>query len=253
MSSPWSIVADAVQRSSKGAMAERSRILVVDDETQITRVLKTTLQSQGYEVKTAADGESAFDLAMDWIPDLIVTDLSMPRMSGIELCREVRERSQVPIIVLSVREEEKNKIEALDAGADDYVTKPFSVNELLARVRANLRRVAATKEEITEPLENGDFYINSQSRVVRVRGREVRLTPKEFDLLVFMARHPNKVLTHRVLLNAVWGGESVQQPEYLRVFINQLRKKVESGDKPQYIITDPWVGYRFHPTGEAPL
>src|ERR1700742_2637101 len=131
-------------------MAERSRILVVDDETQITRVLKTTLQSQGYEVKTASDGESALDLAMDWIPDLIITDLSMPRMTGIELCRAVRERSQVPIIVLSVREEEKNKIDALDAGADDYVTKPFSVNELLARVRANLRRAAAGKEDDVE-------------------------------------------------------------------------------------------------------
>ena len=234
-------------------MAERSRILVVDDETQITRVLKTTLQSQGYEVKTATDGESALDLAVDWIPDLIVTDLSMPRMTGIELCRAVRERSQVPIVVLSVREEEKSKIDALDAGADDYVTKPFSVNELLARVRANLRRVAATKEESAEPLEYGDFYNSPQSRIVRVRGKEIHLTPKEFDLLVFMARHPNKVLTHRVLLNAVWGGESVQQPEYLRVFINQLRKKIESGDKPQYIVTDPWVGYRFHPTGDAPL
>jgi two-component system KDP operon response regulator KdpE len=234
-------------------MTERSRILVVDDETQITRVLKTTLQSQGYEVKTAADGESALNLAIDWIPDLIVTDLSMPRMTGIELCRVVRERSQVPIIVLSVREEEKSKIDALDAGADDYVTKPFSVNELLARVRANLRRVAAGKEESAEPLENGDFYISPQARLVRVRGKEIHLTPKEFELLVFMARHPNKVLTHRVLLNAVWGGESVQQPEYLRVFINQLRKKIESGDKPQYIVTDPWVGYRFHPTGEAPF
>ena len=234
-------------------MGERSRILVVDDETQITRVLKTTLQSQGYEVKTAADGESALNFAVDWVPDLLVTDLSMPRMSGIELTRAVRERSQVPIIVLSVREEEKSKIEALDAGADDYVTKPFSVNELLARVRANLRRVAATKEESAEPLESGDFYIHPQSRVVRVSGKEIRLTPKEFDLLVFMARHPNKVLTHRVLLNAVWGGESVQQPEYLRVFINQLRKKIEPSDKPQYIVTDPWVGYRFHPTGEAPL
>jgi len=234
-------------------MAERSRILVVDDETQITRVLKTTLQSQGYEVRTAADGESALNLAADWIPDLIVTDLSMPRMSGIELTRAVRERSQAPIIVLSVREEEKSKIEALDAGADDYVIKPFSVNELLARVRANLRRVALTKEESVEPVENGDFYINPQSRMVRVRGKEIHLTPKEFDLLVFMARHPNKVLTHRVLLNAVWGGESVQQPEYLRVFINQLRKKIESGEKPQYIVTDPWVGYRFHPTGEPPL
>jgi len=234
-------------------MGERSRILVVDDETQITRVLKTTLQSQGYEVKTAADGESALNFAIDWVPDLLVTDLSMPRMSGIELTRAVRERSQVPIIVLSVREEEKSKIEALDAGADDYVTKPFSVNELLARVRANLRRVAATKEEPAEPLEDGDFYINPQSRVVRVSGKEIHLTPKEFELLVFMARHPNKVLTHRVLLNAVWGGESVQQPEYLRVFINQLRKKIESGEKPQYIVTDPWVGYRFHPTGEAPV
>lgn len=233
-------------------MAERSRILVVDDETQITRVLKTTLQSQGYEVKTASDGESALNLAMDWIPDLIVTDLSMPRMTGIELCRSVRERSQVPIIVLSVRDEEKNKIDALDAGADDYVTKPFSVNELLARVRANLRRVAAGKEEAVDPIESGDFYINPQARIVRVRGKEIHLTPKEFELLVFMARHADKVLTHRVLLNAVWGGESVQQPEYLRVFINQLRKKIESADKPQYIVTDPWVGYRFHPTGEPP-
>jgi two-component system KDP operon response regulator KdpE len=234
-------------------MTERSRILIVDDETQITRVLKTTLQSQGYEVKTASDGESGLNLAVDWIPDLIVTDLSMPRMTGIELCRAVRGRSQVPIIVLSVREEEKSKIDALDAGADDYVTKPFSVNELLARVRANLRRVAVTKEDSAEPLEDGDFYISPQARLVRVRGKEIHLTPKEFELLVFMARHPNKVLTHRVLLNAVWGGESVQQPEYLRVFINQLRKKIESGGKPQYIVTDPWVGYRFHPTGEAPL
>jgi len=226
---------------------------VVDDEPQITRVLKTTLQSQGYEVKTAADGETALNLSVDWIPDLIVTDLSMPLMSGIDLCRSVRGRSQVPIIVLSVREEERNKIDALDAGADDYVTKPFSVNELLARVRANLRRVAATKEEIAEPLETGDFSINPESRIVRVRGKEIHLTPKEFELLIFMVGHANKVLTHRVLLNAVWGSESVQQPEYLRVFINQLRKKIEPGDKPQYIVTDPWVGYRFHPTGEPPL
>jgi len=234
-------------------MAERSRILVVDDETQITRVLKTTLQSQGYEVKTASDAETALDLAVDWIPDLIVTDLSMPRMTGIELCRLVRERSQIPIIVLSVREEEKSKVAALDAGADDYVTKPFSVNELLARVRANLRRVAATKEEQPEPVESGDFYINPQARLVRVRRKEIHLTPKEFELLVFMARHPDKVLTHRVLLNAVWGGESVQQPEYLRVFVNQLRKKIEPEEKPRYIVTDPWVGYRFHPAGAPPM
>lgn len=232
-------------------MTERSRILVIDDETQISRVLKTTLSSQGYEVKTAADGETGFDAAMDWNPDLIVTDLSMPGMSGIELCRAVRERSQVPIIVLSVRGEEKNKVEALDAGADDYVTKPFSVNELLARVRANLRRVVAGEERSSEPIEEGHFHINPGSRQVRVRGREVHLTPKEFELLTFMARHPGKVLTHRVLLNAVWGGQSVQQPEYLRVFINQLRKKIEPGnEQPRYIVTDPWVGYRFQPAGE---
>jgi two-component system KDP operon response regulator KdpE len=232
-------------------MTERSRILVVDDETQITRVLRTALSSQGYEVKTASDGESGFNAATDWLPDLVITDLAMPGMTGVELCRTVRERSQVPIIVLSVRGEEKSKIEALDAGADDYVTKPFSVNELLARVRANLRRVTAAETSASQPIEDGDFRIEPESRMVRVRGKEVHLTPKEFDLLVFMARHPNKVLTHRVLLNAVWGGESVQQPEYLRVFINQLRKKIEPAETPQYILTDPWVGYRFQPAGSG--
>jgi two-component system, OmpR family, KDP operon response regulator KdpE len=231
-------------------MAERSRILVVDDETQISRVLKTTLNSQGYEVKTASNGEAGFDAIGDWLPDLLITDLSMPGMSGIELCRAVRERSNIPIIVLSVRGEEKTKIEALDAGADDYVTKPFSVNELLARVRANLRRVTANDEEVSAPIEEGVFYISAEARQVRVSGKEIHLTPKEFDLLVFMARHPNKVLTHRVLLNAVWGSESVQQPEYLRVFINQLRRKIEPGETPKYIVTDPWVGYRFLPAGE---
>ena len=231
-------------------MAERSRILVVDDETQISRVLKTTLNSQGYEVKTAPNGEAGFDAISDWLPDLLITDLSMPGMSGIDLCRAVRERSNIPIIVLSVRGEEKTKIEALDAGADDDVTKPFSVNELLARVRANLRRVIANDEEVSAPIEEGVFYISAEARQVKVSGKEVHLTPKEFDLLVFMARHPNKVLTHRVLLNAVWGSESVQQPEYLRVFINQLRKKIEPGETPKYIVTDPWVGYRFLPAGE---
>ena len=228
---------------------ERSRILVVDDETQITRVLRTTLSSSGYEVKTASDGESGYE-AMSWLPDLIITDLSMPGMSGVELTRAVRKRLQTPIIILSVRGEEKSKIEALDAGADDYVTKPFSVNELLARVRANLRRVTAGGEGVSEPVERGDFLIDPERRLVRVRGKEVHLTPKEFELLLYMARHPNKVLTHRVLLNAVWGGDCVQQPEYLRVFINQLRKKVEPRETPQYILTDPWVGYRFQPEGK---
>jgi two-component system KDP operon response regulator KdpE len=231
-------------------MSERSRILVVDDETQISRVLKTTLTAQGYEVKTAGDGETGFDAAMDWHPDLIVTDLSMPGMNGVELCRAVRERSPIPIIVLSVRGEEKHKVEALDAGADDYVTKPFSVNELLARVRANLRRVAAAETISSDPIQEGDFYINTDSRQIRVAGKEIHLTPKEFELLTFMVRHPGKVLTHRVLLNAVWGGQSVQQPEYLRVFINQLRKKIEPSEEPKYILTEPWVGYRFQPDGD---
>ena len=231
-------------------MAERSRILVVDDETQISRVLKTTLNAQGYDVRTAANGESAFDAFTDWKPDLIITDLSMPGMTGVELCRSVRERAQVPIIVLSVRGEERNKVEALDAGADDYVTKPFSTNELLARVRANLRRVAAAETPSTEPIEEGHFFIDPESRQVRVSGKEVHLTPKEYDLLTFMARHPGKVLTHRVLLNAVWGGQSVQQPEYLRVFVNQLRKKIEPNEEPKYIVTEPWVGYRFQPGGK---
>jgi two-component system KDP operon response regulator KdpE len=231
-------------------MAERSRILIVDDERQITRVLKTTLDAQGYDVRTAADAETGCQTALEWLPDLIITDLCMPGATGVELCRKVRNQSQTPIIVLSVRGEEKSKVEALDAGADDYVTKPFSVNELLARVRANLRRASAAAEAAAEPVEEGDFYISPESRLVRVDGREIHLTPKEFDLLLYMARHPRKVLTHRVLLNAVWGGESVQQPEYLRVFINQLRKKIEPAETPRYILTDPWVGYRFEPEGK---
>jgi two-component system KDP operon response regulator KdpE len=230
-------------------MAERSRILVVDDETQITRVLKTTLSAQGYEVRTAADAESGCQAVSDWLPDLIITDLCMPGTTGVELCRRVRKHSQTPIIVLSVRGEEKSKVEALDAGADDYVTKPFNVNELLARVRAGLRRTTAAAQAAAEPVEEGDFYISPETRQVRVAGREIHLTPKEFDLLLYMARHPKKVLTHRVLLNAVWGGDSVRQPEYLRVFINQLRKKIEPAETPRYILTDPWVGYRFEPEG----
>src|SRR5579862_6458961 len=229
-------------------MAERSRILVVDDETQITRVLKTMLQSQGYEVKTASNGESALDLSVDWIPDLIISDLSMPGMNGIELCRAVRKRSQVPIILLSVRGEETAKVEALDAGADDYVTKPFSVNELLARVRAALRRISATEEAEASLIEKGDFRIDVPGRKVEVRDREVRLTPKEFDVLVYLAKHPDKVITHRALLAAVWGPNSVEQTEYLRVCVGHLRKKIEPEESvPRYILTEPWVGYRFNP------
>src|SRR5579864_2407315 len=229
-------------------MTARTKILVMDDEPQITRVLRTSLSTHGYDVTVANDGEAALLTFQELKPDLVITDLSMPKMTGIELCENIRDFSQTPIIVLSVRGEDKNKIEALDKGADDYVTKPFSINELLARIRANLRRANLAKEpESSEPIEAGDFHIDLQTRVVSVAGKEVRLTPKEFDLLVYMARHPEKVLTHSVLLKAVWGPQSIQQPEYLRVFINQLRKKIEPDDTPCYILTEPWVGYRFRP------
>ena len=229
-------------------MPEKPRILVVDDEPQITRVLRTSLSTHGYDVRIANDGESGLAVFQEWNPDLVITDLSMPKMTGIELCENIRDHSQIPIIVLSVKGEDKIKVDALDKGADDYVTKPFSINELLARIRANLRRSSLAKEpELSNPIHIGDFHIDPQTRIVSVGGKEVHLTPKEFDLLTFMARHPGKVLTHGTLLNAVWGGQSVQQPEYLRVFINQLRKKIESGETPRYILTEPWVGYRFQP------
>jgi len=231
-----------------GASELKGNILVVDDEPQITRVLKTTLSSQGYGVRSAGDGQEALDEMKGWPPDLIITDLRMPTMDGLELCRRVRKESRIPIIVLSVKGEEPIKVEALDAGADDYITKPFSVNELLARVRAALRRSAVKEEAGTPLIEAGDFRIDIPGRSVTVKGRDVRLTPKEFDLLVYMARNPGKVLTHRALLAAVWGPNSVEQPEYLRVFVGHLRKKLEPEENSRnYIITEPWVGYRFEP------
>lgn len=227
---------------------EHRNILVVDDESQITRVLRTTLSAQGYSVRTAADGDEALEVMRDWMPDLVITDLSMPNMAGLELCRRIRTKSKIPIIVLSVRGEEKTKVEALDAGADDYVTKPFGMNELVARVRAGLRRSKTLQSDEVHEIKLGDFEIDVPARTVCVRGRDVRLTPKEFDLLTYLARNPNKVTTHRALLVAVWGANSTEQPEYLRVFINHLRKKLEPDDgSKKYIITEPWVGYRFEP------
>jgi two-component system KDP operon response regulator KdpE len=226
----------------------KNKILVVDDEPQITRVLKTTLSSQGYQVRIASDGDEAVQVMKEWPPDLVITDLRMPNFSGLELCRHVRAKSKVPIIVLSVKGEEKTKVEALDAGADDYVTKPFGVEELLARVRAALRRAAAPELPEKPLLELGDFRIDISAHNVQVKGRDVHLTPKEFDLLVYLARHAGKVLTHRAMLAAVWGGNSVEQPEYLRVFVGHLRKKLEPEESsPKYILTEPWVGYRFEP------
>jgi len=228
-------------------MADHQRILVVDDEPQITRVLRTSLSSRGYDIRVANDGETALEIMKDWTPDLVITDLSMPHMDGLELCRRLRPSTQIPIIILSVRGEERTKVQALDAGADDYVTKPFGIEELLARVRATLRRTPAPEEQ-PSLIEIGDFRIEPAAHRVTVRGKEVHLTPKEFDLLAFLARHPGKVVTHRALLSAIWGGQSAEQVEYLRVFVGQLRKKLEmEASSPRYIVTEPWVGYRFEP------
>ena len=230
-------------------MNDRPRILVVDDEPQLIRVLRTGLTSRGYDVRAAADGLSAFDTFNDWHPDLVITDLGMPNMNGIELCRRLRAISQVPIIVLSAKGEEQTKVEALDTGADDFVTKPFGIDELLARVRASLRRAATPiANEALTVIEAGDFHVDLESRKLTVLGREIHLTPKEFELLTYFIQHPGKVLTHRNLLAALWGGNYVEQNEYLRVFVGNLRKKIETDPAtPRYIITEPWIGYRFDP------
>src|SRR5712691_10647926 len=207
-----------------GRMTESARILVVDDDSQITRVLKTVLESQGYAVRTAADGASACALLGDWKPDLVLADLCMPRMNGIELCRRIRVVSTAPITVLSVKDAERAKVEALDAGADDFITKPFGTDELLARIRAALRRTDDKTGE-GEPFDVGDYRIDLHARRVYVRGQTVRPTPKEFDLFVYLARRPNRVIEHRRLLEAVWGETAEEHPEYLRVFVGQLRKK----------------------------
>ncbi len=220
------------------------RIIVIDDEFQITRVLKRSLGAHRYDVRTASDGGSGVELFRDFHPDLVITDLSMPEMSGIEVCREIRKVSSVPIIVLSVRGEEHTKVEALDAGADDYITKPFGMDELLARVRATLRRSPDTSA--AGSIDAGDFRLDLDDHQILVRGEAVHLTPKEFELLAHMIANHDRVLTHRALLGKVWGGEYTEQTEYLRVFVGQLRKKIE-GDpaNPKYILTEPWIGYRF--------
>jgi two-component system KDP operon response regulator KdpE len=230
--------------------AGKSRVLVVDDEPQITRVLRTVLTSQGYQVRTAAEGEAALTSFKEWSPELVITDLYMPHMNGVELCRRIRAVSTVPIIVLSVKGEERTKVEALDSGADDYVTKPFGIEELMARVRAALRRAAPDSPQEASAFDAGDFRIDLDTRRVHAHGQEIRLTPKEFDLFVYLARHPNRVIPHASLLEAVWGEASQEQPEYLRVFMGQLRKKLEPDpSNPRYLVTEPWVGYRFNPKG----
>jgi two-component system KDP operon response regulator KdpE len=226
------------------------RILVIDDERQITRMLRASLQGSGYEVLLAANGVEGLARFKQSQPDLIITDLAMPEMNGLELTQAVRRVSRTPIIVLSVRDTDAMKVKALDEGADDYLTKPFSMPELLARVRAQLRRSPET-QVVEAHIETGDFIIDADAHTACVRGEAIHLTPKEFDLLLLFARSPGRVLTHKVLLRGVWGPAGEEQPEYLRVLIASLRKKIELGEGQRYILSVPWVGYRFQPSAES--
>lgn len=224
------------------------RILVVDDEKQITRMLRASLQSSGYEVVLANDGREGLERFELDKPSLIITDLAMPEMNGIELTRAVRLKSSTPIIVLSVRDHDTMKITALDEGADDYLTKPFSMPELLARVRAQLRR-AKMPEPANTRFEVGDFVLDTDMHTATLRKEDLHLTPKEFDLLAILLRNPDRVMTHKALLTAVWGPSGEDQPDYLRVLVAQLRKKLGREEGPRYIESEPWVGYRLRPNG----
>jgi len=222
------------------------RVLVVDDEPQIRRVLRSTLAARGYEVYDARTGEDALECLRQNRLDLVLLDLNMPGMGGLETCREIKARFEVAIIILTVNEAEEDKVAALDAGADDYVTKPFGTPELLARIRAALRRLPIAAERGDVSLQLDELQINFVLRRVTVKGREIRLTPKEFDLLHYLITNANIPIPHAKLLKAVWGIDYGDQVQYLRVFVNQLRKKIEPDpSQPRYILTEPWVGYRF--------
>jgi len=219
------------------------RILIVDDEPSILATMAPLLRGRGYEVSTATTGHAALDAVDRQPPQLVILDLGLPDLDGIEVCRRLREGRSIPILVLSARGAERDKVLALDAGADDYVTKPFGSEELLARVRAALRRTDTVPSGV---LKRGDLSIDLDRRRVTRGDDDVRLTPKELELLLFLAQHPGRVLTHRAILKAIWGPNAVGQPEHLRVLVNSLRRKVERNpSKPQYIKTEPWVGYRF--------
>lgn len=223
-----------------------SSILVIDDEPQIRRVLRSTLSFRGYEISEAATGEEGVELAGKLKPDLILLDVNLPGISGIEACKEIRRTSDAPIIMLTVRNAERDKVVALDAGADDYVTKPFGIEELLARVRASLRRHAPA--EAMPAFHAKDFSVDFETRRVTAGGEVVHLAPKEFEVLKQLMMQQGKPVTHRRLLQSVWGPEYGEETENLRVVINQLRKKIEKDPaRPKYILTEPWIGYRFQP------
>jgi two-component system, OmpR family, KDP operon response regulator KdpE len=222
-----------------------ARILVVDDEPNILATVAPLLRGRGYDVVSAMSGRVGLDVFDREKPDLLVLDLGLPDMNGVEVCRQIRQTSTAPILVLSARGAEGDKVKALDAGADDYVTKPFGAEELLARIRAALRRVEPPSPP-SEPIVRGGLVIDRERFRVLKDNEELRLTPKEFELLTFMAQHPGRVLTHRTILKAIWGPHAVDQPEHLRVLVGALRKKIETNpSSPQYILTEPWVGYRF--------
>ena len=228
------------------------RILVVDDEPQLRRVMRTALTSNGYEVLDARSGEEALHIVRAESPDLILLDMNMPGMGGLAACAAIRAVSDAGIIILSVRGSEQDKIAALDAGADDYMTKPYSLDELFARIRANLRRLPVLSESTPPIVVSDELTIDLAGRVAIVRGKPIRLTPKEFDLLQFLVSHPNRPVAHRKLLQTVWGPDYGDEVEYLRVFVSQLRKKIEPAPaKPRYIVTEPWVGYRFVMPGKV--
>ena len=223
-----------------------AKILVVDDEPQIRRMLRTTLTGSGYQVSDARSGEEGLERFRDFLPDLVIMDLNMPGMGGLNACREIRIGSDVPIIILTVTNAEHDKVEALDAGADDYVCKPFSMPELLARIRAALRRAPTSPEGGPHSFVSGDLEIDFDARKVRLKNKSVRLTPKEYQILRFLISQGGKPVPHRQILQTVWGPDYGDESDYLRVFINHLRKKIEPNPaKPQFILTEPWVGYRF--------
>jgi len=227
------------------------RILIVDDDPQIRRVMRVTLTGQAYEVDDAKDGEAALDKVRDGRFDLVLLDMNMPGMGGLETCRALRSQSDIAIIMLTVRDDEADKVEALDAGADDYVTKPYQPRELLARIRAALRRTPSMQEP-SGRLRLGSAEVDFDARQVIAGDKRSRLTPKEFELLRYLVSHANKAVSHRELLQAVWGPDYGDQVDYLRVFVNQLRKKIEpKPSQPVYLLTEPWVGYRLNVPAET--